>query len=356
MLMATDQILPSLPPKAKVLFIRLRSLGDTVLTTPLYESLKNWRPDLQLAALVEEPHAAVLAGHPYLNRVFAIPDSQQACRQFKARWTVLRAIRKERFNLCINLHGGSTSALFTLLSGAQLKVGQQGFRNGYAYNLRIRVADHPTRKWHTVEYNIQSLRALGLPNGEIPPLRVYPNPAEGAAILSKLQEAGIEPGSAYCLVQPASKFITKQWSAAGFAEVADFLLAHHSLKVVLAGGRGERQQLEAVAQACQSRPPILDDLSLPELVEVIHGARLFIGNDSGPTHIAVALNVPVVVLFGSSDSAAWHPWKGKNQIVQNLFACNPCPGYRCLVYDEPRCILSITSGQVKQAIQAILGS
>ncbi len=83
--------------------------------------------------------------------------------------------------------------------------------------------------------------------------------------------------------------------------------------------------------------------------------QLFVGNDSGPTHLAAALSVPVVVLFGSSDSALWSPWKTSYRMVQNSFDCNPCPGYRCLVYNEPRCILSITSSQVKVAIDALLG-
>jgi ADP-heptose:LPS heptosyltransferase len=95
-------------------------------------------------------------------------------------------------------------------------------------------------------------------------------------------------------------------------------------------------------------------VSVGELLWILRGAKLFVGNDSGPTHLAAAVGVPTVVLFGSSDAEVWYPWKVPFQRVQNLFDCNPCPGYRCLVYDEPKCILSITVSQVKLSVDAAL--
>ena len=127
-------------------------------------------------------------------------------------------------------------------------------------------------------------------------------------------------------------------------------------RTVLTGGPGEIQKLKQVADSCQAPPAILDEISISELMWVIKSAKLFIGNDSGPTHLAAALNVPVIVLFGSSDSQVWYPWKVAHHVVQNPFDCNPCPGYRCLVYEEPKCILSITASQVKQAIERVLSS
>jgi heptosyltransferase-2 len=107
-----------------------------------------------------------------------------------------------------------------------------------------------------------------------------------------------------------------------------------------------------VARQCQSSPIVVQGISVAELVWAIQGARLFLGNDSGPTHIAAALNVPIVVLFGSSDSQIWFPWTTSSpyRIVQNKFACNPCRSDRCRVYGEPRCILSITPEQVEAAV------
>jgi heptosyltransferase-2 len=125
--------------------------------------------------------------------------------------------------------------------------------------------------------------------------------------------------------------------------------------VLLTGGPGEEGKLNIVHDKSQSKPKVLTSLSISELGWILGRASLFVGNDSGPTHLAAALSIPVVVLFGSSDSALWSPWKASYRMVQNSFDCNPCPGYRCLVYNEPRCILSITPSQVKAAIDALLG-
>ena len=95
-------------------------------------------------------------------------------------------------------------------------------------------------------------------------------------------------------------------------------------------------------------------LTIPELAELIRGARLYIGNDSGPMHLASAVGTPTVVPWGSSNSRAWHPWGVRNRVIENPFECNPCPGYRCLVAETPLCIESVTVEQVTQAAKELL--
>jgi predicted lipopolysaccharide heptosyltransferase III len=353
-------LFPSLPTGAKILFIRMRSLGDTVLSTPLYAAVKLWRPDLQVFVLVESPNHEVLQNNPDVKQVIPISDSDSRdLGRLSVRFATLKTIRAMHFDCCINLHGGSTSAWLTALSGSKYRVGLGSFRNRFAYNLKIEVPPptKPTGKTrHTVEYQIAWLRCLGLPEGPIPPLRVVPDSSLRIVSRDKLLNAGLGPTQNYAVIQPTSKFQTKEWTAEGFAEVADDLKARHAIQVIFVTGPGETARMERVIARCQSSPIVLHGISVSELVWVIQGARIFIGNDSGPTHIAAALQVPVVVLFGSSDSQVWYPWKAHCQIVQNEFECNPCPGYRCLVYDEPRCILSITPEQVKAAVNALLGS
>jgi predicted lipopolysaccharide heptosyltransferase III len=356
--MRGNPIIPQFPREAKVLFIRLRSLGDTILSTPLFAALKNHRPDLRLSVLVEEPNQEVLLGNPDIDSVFQLPPSTaHGLPVLAARATELGKIRAEGFECCINLHGGTTAAWFTCLSRARHRVGLCSFRNSFCYNIRIQLPSRPPNtKQHTVEYQIEWLRALGLPSGEIPSLRIFPDPALEPKITNRLQQCGIQCGTPYCVIQPTSKLHTKEWTPGGFAEIAEYLEKRLGYRVILTGGPGEKQKLEQVAAKCRTRPVTLDPLSISELIWVIKQAKLFVGNDSGPTHLAAALNVPTVVLFGSSDSQVWYPWKVTHQLVQNPFTCNPCPGYRCLVYAEPQCILSITAQQVKQAIERLLSA
>jgi ADP-heptose:LPS heptosyltransferase len=354
--MTRTDLLPSLSPGSRVLFIRLRSLGDTVLSTPLYAALKAWRPDLRVAVLVEPPNDEVVRHNPDVDQVLTIPGAPGSLNSLFSRAAALREIRAARFDCCINLHGGSTSAWLTLLSGSLHRVGLKSFRNTFAYtqtlDVPIRKADGT--KWHTVEYQVEWLRQLGLPEGEVPPLRVIPPPELQAPVLRHLERLGVKPDSRYAVIQPTSKFFTKEWTPEGFGEIADYLARKHGLQVLLTGGPGEESRLRSVAQRCQENIVVCAGVSVGELLWVLRGAKLFVGNDSGPTHLAAALGVATVVLFGSSDAEVWYPWKTPFQRVQNAFDCNPCAGYRCLVYDEPKCILSITAAQVRLSVDAAL--
>jgi heptosyltransferase-3 len=353
------RILPELRPGAKILFIRLRSLGDTLLSTPLYAALKAWRSDFQVSVLVEKPNHEILSRNPDIHCLFQLPSADTSgLHLLAARSAMLRRLRAQRFDCCINLHGGSTSSWLTGLCGATHRVGLETFRHSFCYNVRIALPSSAPLKFrqHTVEYQMGWLRSLGMPVGEISPLRLFPDPAAACQVEARLARAGITADSSYCIIQPTSKFYTKEWTSEGFAEIADHMQTRFGYRTLLTGGPGEKQKLKDVFELCRSAPVILDEVSISELIWIIKRAKLFIGNDSGPTHLAAALNVPIVALFGSSDSKVWYPWKVAHSIVQNPFECNPCPGYRCLVYEEPKCILSITAEQVKRAIEQLLRS
>ena len=134
--MNPSDVLPGLPLQAKILFIRLRSLGDTILSIPLYTALKTWRPDLGISVLVEEPNDQVLANNPNIDHIISIPAANGSnWKDLRARLSALAEMRQSRFDCCINLHGGSTSAWLTALSGARYRVGYRRFRNAFAYNV-----------------------------------------------------------------------------------------------------------------------------------------------------------------------------------------------------------------------------
>jgi ADP-heptose:LPS heptosyltransferase len=119
-------------------------------------------------------------------------------------------------------------------------------------------------------------------------------------------------------------------------------------------GPGDRAIAGEVKQLMSGAAATFDSLTLRELIALIAGARLFLGNDSGPAHLATACGRPVVVIFGSSDSVTWRPWQVAHRVVQNDFPCNPCRGDRCYAFAEPRCILSVGPEQVRNACESLL--
>jgi heptosyltransferase III len=130
-------------------------------------------------------------------------------------------------------------------------------------------------------------------------------------------------------------------------------LASQGLTIVVTAGPGEEAFAGQVAQLVE-RSVVLLGLNIPELAELLRGAQLYLGNDSGPMHLAAAVGTKTVAVWGSSDSRRWSPWAVEHRVVQNPFECNPCPGYRCLVAASPLCIESVTVEQVNAAVGELL--
>lgn len=353
-------LLPSLPAGSRLLVIRLRSMGDIVLLTPALALLKAWRPELVVSVLVESRFRELLAGNRDVDEVLEIGGGRGAGAT-AARLRLLGAIRQRRFAFCLNLHGGPTSAGLTALSGARWRVGFRHFRQRRAYNLLLpdnqQLLGRPEA--HTAELQAAALFWLGLPQAEIPPATIVVAPehrewwsAQGAAL-------GLRPP--YAVVHPTALYATKQWAAERFAAIGERLENEAHLPVLYTCGPGESAALDEVERAARRPVRRLEGAELGQFAAALAGAEIFVGNDSGPAHLASALGRPLVVIFGSSSSRIWGPWppperKGSRpaRVVQNPYSCNPCPGDRCYRFAQAECILSVGEDQVWAAVAAVL--
>ena len=355
--MTNVPLFQALPANARLLFIRLRNLGEAVLDTANLRALKQWRPDLQITTLVEALYTDLYAADPELNAIALPRAAQNQKSSFLARLRLIRELRQQKFDAVVNLHGGPTSAQLTALSGARHRVGAQHFRPAYAYNLRIPAAEEILQRndLHTVEYQFGQFRWLGLPTDEPAPTQLYVDAAARTRAHAKLQTASINPQQPYALLAPTNEFYTKRWLPERFAEIAE-KLNQRGFQIVMTGAptTEQRAQLAAVQAATKLPLAALSDLSIGELVAAIADAQLFVGNDSGPAHIASAVRTPQVVLFGPASSQRWRPWRAPAVMVQNDFACNPCAMYKCEAFDEPECIRSISVAQVMNAVDEVL--
>ena len=348
-----DPLFRQLPANSRLLFLRLRNLGEAVLDTANLRALKRFRPDLQITTLVEAIYTDLYAADPDIEAIPLWRAAKDKSSSLTARLDVVREIRRRKFAAVINLHGGPTSAQLALVSGAKFRAGAAHFRNGYAYNLRIPPIEAITGRGdlHTVEYQFEQFRWLGLPNETPGPTHLHVAPAMRESAQRKLREAGIDLSKPYAVLAPTNEFYTKRWMPDRFASVAGQLIAR-GLQIAMTGAPTEEQraQMAAVQAATTQALAQLSSLSIGELVAVIAEAKLFVGNDSGPAHIAAAVKTPQVVLFGPASSVRWRPWRAPSVLVQNYFPCNPCSMYKCEAFDEPECIRSITVEQVMKAI------
>jgi ADP-heptose:LPS heptosyltransferase len=235
-------------------------------------------------------------------------------------------------------------------------VGASHFRSGYAYNLRIPPAEEILGRsdLHTVEYQFGQFKWLGLPGAEPEPTHLYVAPQYRQSGFAALREAGIDPERPYVALAPTNEFYTKRWAPERYAAIAEALVAR-GFQIVMTGAPTEEQRTQLAEAQAASKNYLagLTGLSIGELVAVIAGAKLFVGNDSGPAHIAAAVKTPLVALFGPASAVRWSPWRAPSALVQNYFPCNPCAMYSCEAFDEPECIKSITVDQVMKAIDQL---
>ncbi len=276
--------LERLPPGARIAVIRLRSLGDCVLSTPALHLLKLHRPDLSLAVVVDEAFAPVFANNPDLDAI--LPPSPLAL----ARWHPA---------LCLNLHGGTRSAQLTAASLAPLRAGFVHFRWRALYNVQIPTAQRildVSRTVHTAEHAASAMFQLGVPVSEIPRARLFVRPAPR------------EIERPYAVLHPFASAPEKTWPAPRFAALAQSIREDLDLEPIFIGGSGERLDVFTDYRCVGGAP-------LESVKGLLSGAALFVGNDSGPAHMAAAFGVPAAVLFGPSSPGIWAPWKTESAVL-----------------------------------------
>ena len=293
----------------RVLLIRLRSIGDTVLMTPCLQALKDFQPGVEIGVVTERAAAPVLEGHPLVDQLFV------TAKTLTSRARLIPHLRRRRFDLAFNLHGGSTAMLLTALSGARHTFGFRDQRGALLLNQPAPPADVMLgrKTIHSVEQQLALLRFAGVPHPQQPRLSLAISFDAGATARTKLINAGLPVASLtsarFAIVAPGAAVESKRWGAREFGAVIDHLNSRWQLDSIIIAGPGQKQLADEVAESSNSNPRVLPNVSLAELMAVIGNfGRVFVGNDSGPMHIAAALGCPVVAVFGSSNPDVWHPW------------------------------------------------
>lgn len=333
----------------RVLVVRLRSIGDTVLSTPSLLALRRFLPNAQIDVLLEDWVAPVLDGSELVDNVISIGKGSVS------RLKTALALRRQKYDIVFNLHGGTTSTFLTRFTGARHRVGYKNYQYSSLYTELLSSSSDfwGEEKTHSAEQQLALLGFVGVPVSDRPKslLSVTDEAADDVELL--LHIYGIDEDR-LVLLHPSTAFATKQWPPENYAKVAEYFAAMRITRVAVAT-KAEARTLEKMVENSRVSIFSLDDLSLPQITALAARAELFIGNDSGIAHIAAAVGTPTVVIFGSSNRDHWRPWTdAPNEIVFEKFDCQPCPGYRCEVYGHPKCIESVTTESVISAIDRVL--
>lgn len=337
----------------RVLLVRLRSIGDTVLSTPSLIALKRFLPEAEVDILLEDWVAPLLDGFDAVDDILTVGSG------IVSRLAAAREIRGRTYDVVFNIHGGTTATFFSAASGAKHRVGYANYQYAFLYN---HLLSSPSEFWnrdatHSAEQQLALLGFLGVPVDDRPKSRLAVTDEANRSLDLKLGEMGsrsFDDGTPFAIMHPIAASKTKEWALEKFALTVEFL-REKGLSTIAIGTEDEVESLIRLRSLSRAPVDVITNLKLPEVTALLSSARIFVGNDSGVAHIAAAVQTPVVVVFGSSNRDHWRPWTdAPNAVVFEQFACQPCPGYECREYGTPLCIQTLGTEKVHAAIDRIL--
>ncbi|MBK9021768.1 MAG: putative lipopolysaccharide heptosyltransferase III [Sulfuritalea sp.] len=350
----------------RALVIKLRHHGDVLLAAPVISTLKRIAPQCEVDALVYADTAPMLEGHPALAQLHRIDRNwkrQGLRRQGGAEWRLIRDLRARHYDLVVHLSVHTRGAWLVRLLRPRWSVAPK-FRGSFwarSFTHFYPAQSDPQR--HTVDTNLDSLRALGVqPTEADQRVVLVPGAVAEARVGELLARHGLSAGG-FIHVHPASRWAFKCWPAGRVAALCDALAAKAWPLVLTSAPDAAEKAL--IADVCLARngnavssAPTFDlsgQLSLKELAALTARARLFVGVDSAPMHIAAAMGTPVVAIFGPSGDREWGPWGAGHRVVASLnHPCRPCGMAGCNDSKVSDCLTTLPVAQVMSACEELL--
>ena len=328
----------------KILLIRLRRIGDILMTTPALSILRENFARAFIAYIVEEPYKELVEDHPHIDKVLSLPKNQKISDFLR----FMRKIRKQSFDAVLDFHSGPRASWITLFSGAKLKVGYRIRYRNFVYHISI-PRNRKNGPYHSVENHVNLVKALGIKVSAIPSLSLPQSKKEDVQKIKNFITENRLHDSKVVVIHISAGNEFRNWGADKIIGLTKRLSLHPEVKVILVG-TDEDRDAEALIIKESHAPiyPLVGNLNLRELRELILSSSLFVGPDSGPMHIAASTPTPIVAYFGPTLPANFAPWKAKAILIEKDFDCRPCKQKQC-IWKDFRCLRSINPEEVYMA-------
>jgi ADP-heptose:LPS heptosyltransferase len=332
-------------PAERILVIQFRQIGDVLLSTPVLRALRSRYPQSYIAFLTEPSPGRVLQGNPLLDEVIIRPRHAT----WRQQWQLLRHIRRQRFELVIDLIGNPRSAVLTRLSGARHRLAFARFPRSFLYTMLV-THHHPVPEY-TVAKRLRLLESLGIQATDLTPILPYTQ-REQDRVVAFLRTHAMTSKDLLVCIDPTHHIPTRQWPGVHFSALVDMLSERLGARVLLLWGPGEEAQVQAIAAAARSHPVLIPEWDLHTVAALLAQADLFIGCNSAPLHIAVSQGVPTLTIMGSTLSVNWIPPEPQHRAVFAGLPCQPCEKNFCGPPLNIACLRTLTAETVFAAVQA----
>jgi heptosyltransferase-3 len=331
----------------RILLIKLRAIGDVLLSTPTIYNVRQAYPNATIDFLTEEFAADVVRGNPWVNDVIAFKKKRDGSIG------LLHTIRSRRYDLVIDLFCNPRSALVTKISGARTRVGYPFRGRKYAYNVYVTSRSDFV---HNVEFNLDALRRLDIPIISSEPY--FPLDDESKAFAGEWIKNEHFNCKTIIALNPSGGWETKRWGLEHFAQFGDHVAEKYHAEIILVWGPGEGKDASTIQGLMDHRPHIIPRTSLKQLGAILQRCSYVVSNDSGPMHIAAAVGVPTLGIFGPTTPKLQGPYGERHSWVRNeeldCLECNltKCPiGNVCMTNLDVDRVVSAFDVLVKKNVE-----
>jgi heptosyltransferase-3 len=337
----------------RALVIKLRHHGDVLLAAPVLSVLK--ARGIEVDALVYDDTAPMLAGHPALSELHVVGRGwrSEGFSRLSKEFALYGRLKSRNYDLLVHLSEQPRGAWLARGLGVRYSVAPAMRDRGAFWRRSFTHLFPIAARRHQVEVNLDALRRIGIHVAPEQKKMVFVPGAEAERKIDALVE--LLEGRPFVHVHPASRWHFKCWPADKNAELIDRLIAEGSRVVVTAGPDSAEQELiRQIILKTNSEPLLAGDLSIKELGALTARARLFVGVDSMPMHLAAAMGTPAVALFGPSGEAEWAPWGGAHRVVTSGHSCRPCGLDGCGGSKVSECLTTLPVDAVHAAARELL--
>lgn len=361
----------------KILLIKLRYIGDSINLLPVVSNIKIQIPHAHLSVMINAGAEDVLMHSKQIDRLICydrgkMKHNQSFLTKLRNNLNFFNAVRKEKYDLVIDFSGADRSALVTFLSGAKSR---WGFNYRDPLTSDPFTTDRTKKRWgsdhispfvricynhlftadinkmHIVDYQFSALQQMGftIENKKL----AIDIPENVQNDIEKLFPF-LNRKTFKAVIHPGARMNNRRWPQASFAQIANLLKRHYNADIILVSAPEERALLDEVGKAIDGDVIKLSDLSLIQLAALIKKCDLYVGNDTGTSHLAAATGVKIVTLFGPQFPLFWAPYTDKGVTVfKNLDCTGPCNHIDC-IYDENKCMTLMTVDEVWEKVDNLI--
>ena len=303
-------------------------IGDAVMTTPAIRAIRKNFPQAEISILAKPWVLSVFEHNPHVDRCI-VYDSEALHRGLSGKIKLVRDLKQYRFDTAILLQNAFEAAFISFFAQIPCRIGYNTDARGPLLSHAVPLSKEIKKK-HQTAYYLDILRGVGLDtDGQALTLVVgdkYENKADEILNLH-----GISPGDKLVGINPGATFgPAKQWFPERYAELTDQIQEAFGAQIILFGGPGDSETGIKISEMMRHPPINLSGKTdLGEAMALIKRCSLFITNDSGLMHVAAALHVPLIAIFGSTNPTTTGPWSNKSRIIKIPAECSPCLKPEC---------------------------